>query len=358
VPYIRYRPNSLFGEACEVSVKRSTHSSSDIATLALRSGPGPQREQSNRVANGKLGAALTSLLSILVGVALVPIAILLVQLWQTTMQGGWEDKTAASATGFDQSVQDPSALEIVLSSPDTIQVDAAGETDFHLAIDATDTLPPRSIVAVSGMHDGASFSEGRPYGTSGWSLRPDEIGDLQLRLPGTANSASTLHIELLAADGAVLAQSETRLTITSELAEPKTWMTLEGNPFDQIAASSFVEPTPPVPSRKQPRNKPSVDVRTVKVVANNPPKPRRPYDGAYALGEAAEAPAQWVEIVRAVNMHARAEQSSETVKVVEKGFKMRVTGRDKNWVQVSDPATSSMGWIYSPFLKPTMPPEL
>jgi hypothetical protein len=140
-------------------------------------------------------------------VALVPSAILLVQLWQTTM-GGWEEKTAAnrpmvmaSATGFDQSVQDPSVLEIVLSSPDTIQVNAAGETDFHLAIDATDALPARSIVAVSGLPHGASFSEGRPYGTSEWSLRPDEIGDLQLRLPAKPSSASTLHIELLAADG-------------------------------------------------------------------------------------------------------------------------------------------------------------
>jgi uncharacterized protein YgiM (DUF1202 family) len=75
------------------------------------------------------------------------------------------------------------------------------------------------------------------------------------------------------------------------------------------------------------------------------------------LGEAAEPPAQWVEIIRAVDMHTRAEQSSETVKVVEKGLKMRVTGRDKNWVQVSDPATSSNGWIYSSFLKPTKPPE-
>jgi hypothetical protein len=343
-------------------VKRSTNSDPDIATL--HSELGPPRERSNRAVTGKLGAALKGLLSVLVGLALVPIAILLVQLWQTTIQGGWEDKTAAnktletaSATGFDQSFQSPSAIEIVLSSPDTIQVKAVGETDFHLAIDATEALPPRSIVAVSGLPHGASFSEGRPYGISGWSLRPDEIGDLQLRLTQNPDSASTLHIELLAADGAVLAQSETRLTINSELAEPKTWMTLEGNPFDQIAASSFVEPTPPMPSRKPTRTKPLVDVRAVKVVTIKPPKPRRPYDGAYALGEAAKPAAQWVEIVRAVNIHARAEQLSETVKVVEKGRKMLVTGRDKNWVQVSDPATSSKGWIYSPFLKPTEPPQ-
>jgi uncharacterized protein YgiM (DUF1202 family) len=74
------------------------------------------------------------------------------------------------------------------------------------------------------------------------------------------------------------------------------------------------------------------------------------------LGEAAEAPAEWVEIVSAVDMHARPQQSSKTVKVVEKGLKLRVAARDKKWVQVSDPATSASGWIYSRFLKPTEPP--
>ena len=74
------------------------------------------------------------------------------------------------------------------------------------------------------------------------------------------------------------------------------------------------------------------------------------------MGEAAEGPAEWVEIVRPVDMHARPQQSSETVRVVEKGLKLRVNARDKNWVQVSDLATSANGWIYSRFLKPTEPP--
>ena len=129
------------------------------------------------------------------------------------------------------------------------------------------------------------------------------------------------------ADGAILAESETRLTIATELAEAKTWMTLWGNPLDRLALSDLVEPIPPIPQRKPARGKTSLDIRTVKIMTVKPPMPKPPYDGAYALGEAAEAPAQWVEIVRAVNMHARAEQSSETVKVVEKGLKMRVTGR-------------------------------
>ena len=42
--------------------------------------------------------------------------------------------------------------------------------------------------------------------------------------------------------------------------------------------------------------------------------------------------------------------------MAERGLKLRVAARDKNWVQVSDPATSANGWIYSRFLKPTEPP--
>ncbi|MGH6866586.1 MAG: SH3 domain-containing protein [Methyloceanibacter sp.] len=87
------------------------------------------------------------------------------------------------------------------------------------------------------------------------------------------------------------------------------------------------------------------------------PQQERPrHDGAWALGQAAEGPAEWVEVVSAVDVHARPKQSSETVKVVEKGLKLVVTARDKNWVEVSDPATSTKGWVYKRFLKPTEPP--
>jgi SH3-like domain-containing protein len=56
-------------------------------------------------------------------------------------------------------------------------------------------------------------------------------------------------------------------------------------------------------------------------------------------------------------MHVKAEQSSETVKIIAQGgIKLRVMARDKNWVQVNDPKTSTTGWIYNRFLKPTEPP--
>jgi hypothetical protein len=312
---------------------------------------------------------IKGLISALVCIALVPTAILFVLLWQGGMRprvamppSGLNAASTSSSTGLAQPGQGPTALEIALSSPDRIEAKAGEQIDFPIAIDATENLPPRSLIAVSAMPDGASFSEGRPYGATGWSLRPDEIGELRFRLPEARSGASDMRIELLAADGAVLAQSETRLNIAVDPAEAETASVVESNPFEQIAQAEPpkpIEALPPPPQRKPAplaKTEPAVKVTTVKVVTIKPPGPTRPHDGAFALGEAAEAPAEWVEIVSAVDMHARPQQSSETVKVVEKGLKLRVAARDKNWVQVTDPATSASGWIYSRFLKPTEPP--
>jgi hypothetical protein len=160
-----------------------------------------------------------------------------------------------------------------------------------------------------------------------------------------------MRIELLAADGVVLAQSETRLNVTPAPVETDTVSAVESSPFEQSAAPKASEALP------TPKRAPSATVKTVKVVPIEPATPSRPHDGAFALGVAGDAAAEWVEIIRPVDMPRRApEQSSETVKVVEKGLKLRFAARDENWVQVSDPFTSANGWIYSRFLKPTTPP--
>jgi hypothetical protein len=312
---------------------------------------------------------IKGLIFALVGIALVPTAILLVLLWQGTIwpradgamppAGGLTAASTPSSTGLVQPVQGSTAPEIALSSPERIEAKAGEEIDFPIAIDATEKLPFRSVIAVSAMPDAASFSEGRPYGATGWSLRPDEIGELRFQLPQARSGAFDMRIELLAADGAVLAESETRLNIAADPTEAETVSVVESSPFEQIAqgeAPKSVEALPPLPQRKpSAKIEPSVKVVTAEVVTIKPPSPTRPHDDAFAL-DAAEARAEWVEIVRPVNMRTRPQQSSETVKVAKKGLKFRVTARDKNWVKVSDPATSANGWIYSSFLKPTEAP--
>jgi hypothetical protein len=267
-------------------------------------------------------------------------------------------------------------LEVVLSSPNRIDADAGQEVDFPLAIDATQTLPPRSIIAVTALPEGASLSEGRPYGVTGWSLRPDEIGSLRLKLPARAG-ASDLRLELVSGDGIVLAQSETKVSIAPSPAQIATVALAEDAAQDDAAKTGATDITgsvdslPPLPARRPAKSAGSeVKVTTVKVVtipapnstAQVIPKPTanpfRPHDGGYALGPASEDPQSSGERMTtktAVDMHAKAEQSSETVQVAEGGVKMRVVARDKNWVQVTDPKTSATGWIYNRFLTPAAP---
>jgi len=331
--------------APELPMKRA------LSEIAQRFAPEPPREENEEAglleppsgsaptAERRRGLPLKALTAAVIGGALIPTTIF-VALWgQGTMQ-----------TRNDGTVASEAAPEIALSSPEKIEAKAGEVIDFPVAIDATEKLPSRSVLAVAAMPDGASFSEGRPYGATGWSLRPDEIGELRFRLPNAQSGAFDMRIELLAADGVVLAQSETRLNVTPAPVETDTVSAVESSPFEQSAAPKASEALP------TPKRAPSATVKTVKVVPIEPATPSRPHDGAFALGVAGDAAAEWVEIIRPVDMHARPEQSSETVKVVEKGLKLRVAARDENWVQVSDPFTSANGWIYSRFLKPTTPP--
>lgn len=331
--------------------RRLTAGEPTISALVERFASGSPGSQSNVKERGK-ASSVRRPIAALVTVALVSMAIGLLLLWQ-------------GAPGYLQGDNaTPKAIpEIVLSSPAKLEAKIGEEIDFAIAVDSTEALPARSLIAISGMPDGASFSQGRPYGMTGWSLRPDEIGDLQLRLTNAQTGAFDMRIELLAADGAPLAQSETRFNIASDPIEGEAVSAVQSGSLREIAqaieASAPAEPLPPSPQRKpahSAKTEPSLDITTVKVVTVKPAASARPHDGAYALGVAADNPAEWVEIVSAVDVHAGPEQSSATVKVVEKGLKLQVTARDKNWVQVLDPATSTKGWIYKRFLKPSEPP--
>jgi hypothetical protein len=328
------------------------------------------------------GALVKGVITALFGVALVPLAIWFVLLWQDMMRPGGDHgmtlEPSSIATRLPDAAdshpkQTASHLEVVLSSPDRIAANSGETVAFPIAIDATEALPVRSIIAVTALPEGASFSAGRPYGEHGWSLRPDEIGDLQLRL-AAESATSAMRLDLVAGDGTVLARSETQIGIDAlppvvAMVDDPTLDTLQMTetdaPLPQVAPAeetAAVVDLPPSPRRKPSSSSPvaaapAMKVNKVKVVTIAPPKPARPHDGAYALGSPADAaPAEWMETKTAVDMHAKAEQSSETVKVAEGGVKMRVMARDKNWVQVNDPKSSTTGWIYNRFLQPTEPP--
>ena len=61
----------------------------------------------------------------------------------------------------------------------------------------------------------------------------------------------------------------------------------------------------------------------------------------------------WVALVGYANVRVAPSSNAETIKIAEKGTKFRATGRKGNWVQVTDPDTAEVGWVYSRYVEAT-----
>ena len=151
---------------------------------------------------------MQALIAALILVALVPSAMLGGMIWSGMIPAPWTmpwttpwtTQTAApheaAPSGIEQASvtatpgpatilpkQNVEVPAIALSAPDRLEARSRSGGGFRLALDGTDALPARSIITVSGLPQGATFSDGRPYGETEWTLRADEIGDLELTLP-------------------------------------------------------------------------------------------------------------------------------------------------------------------------------
>jgi hypothetical protein len=65
---------------------------------------------------------------------------------------------------------------------------------------------------------------------------------------------------------------------------------------------------------------------------------------------------EWVELSGYVNVRKSPAQTAETLRIAQKGEKLRVDDRKGNWVQVTDPATNETGWVYSRFIETAQTP--
>jgi len=65
---------------------------------------------------------------------------------------------------------------------------------------------------------------------------------------------------------------------------------------------------------------------------------------------------EWVGFSTDVNIRKAPSPSAETLRIAQKGEKLRIMGRESKWVEVSDPATSETGWVYSRFTEPAQSP--
>ena len=385
-------------------------------------------------------------------VSLIPTAIILGLLWQGAIRlpGDHttifkEDKAPlvgteqASLTSSAPQAETEARPEIALTSKPRIEAKAGEDVPFSIAIDSGDMLPARSIIAIREIPPGATFSQGRPYGSSGWSLTPDEIGDLQLRLPKGVTSGTDMRIELMGADGTILASATTRLEIAQD---PRAALVLRSDESDRIddlinhgqkmvevgylagARAYFrraveagsgeaalllgacydpafikkigaqgIEPdlkeartwyerakqlgvadadaklaqladqwpdhwnplqeaqegaAPPVAEEAGATG--GADASTESAAPSGQPVPVVPTDPA------SSGKKEWVELSGYVNVRKSPAQTAETLRIAQKGEKLRVDDRKGNWVQVTDPATNETGWVYSRFIKTAQTP--
>jgi hypothetical protein len=125
----------------------------------------------------------------------------------------------------------------VLSAPSMLKAITGETVPFPVALDGTDGVPARSIIAISGLPHGSRLSSGRPYGETEWNLKPDEIGDVQLVLPNTMGNEANLLIQLVAPNGGVLAATTTILKVTAGLANipvyPVKTQLIQGQVWDE-----------------------------------------------------------------------------------------------------------------------------
>jgi hypothetical protein len=402
------------------------------------------------------------IITALVLVSLIPAALLLMLLWQ----GGFQvprtgivpgpaidvevptlpapQQAAVVATPAALDTPDPLATEqpepdIALTAPVKLLAKAGDEVPFDVTLDTDETLPSRSLVAVRSLPDGATFSQGRPYGESEWSLRPDEIGDLKLRIPANATGSSDIHVDLVAADGSILASAVTRLDITPDPKQALILRADESGRIDDLIAhgqkmidvgyfagarayfkraaeagsgeaalllcatydQAFIDKIGAQGIKADPKEAAAwferakelgitdgearlTELRGAVAQPAAPPPPALPSAlpappapaptpaGTTSAAAASmpmnsvtitDAPArlpagkeEWVELSSYANLRKEPSSNAETIKVAEKGTKLRVASRKGNWVQVTDPATSEMGWVYSRYVEATPSP--
>ncbi|MGH6827106.1 SH3 domain-containing protein [Methyloceanibacter sp.] len=303
-------------------------------------------------------SGMRTLIAVLIAVALLPSLTLGAMLWLGAIKTPWSTgahaesvpspaaKASLAATmpvpDRVQSKQVAAVGALALSAPDALDAEAGGETPFAVALDHAGALPARSVIAIAGLPHGATLSAGRPYGEAEWNLRTDEIGDLRIALPKAASGESKLRVKLVAADGEILAGTETTLKVAAA-SDP--------------GANDSAQGQAPVPEHIYDPNLVDVaawDGKTqqllgasgVEEVFTTPDTPLAPPAHVLPSQDGDGDAKAWIA-PEFVNLRKGPTSSAEVISVVAKGSKLEVMGRKRGWVKVTNPATSESGWVYA-----------
>jgi len=282
-----------------------------------------------------LTSGIRTLTAVLVVVALLP-NLTLAAFWLRVIDMPWSGPVALQLNESPMTAVQSAIPLPVLSAPAMLQATAGEDVTFPIALDGTDGVPAGSIIVIKGLPQGSRLSNGHPHGEADWSLKSGEIGDLHLMLPDAAIGESKLMIQLVPPDGRIVADTATVLRMT---AHP----TLEAGTNGIETEATEAEMSDP-----QELEATSVEERPPNLAAATstsdlvPLPTRRPAPTA-----SGDVDANWIKPSAFVNLRKGPTSSAPVVGVVAKGAKLRVVGRKRGWVEVTNPATSERGWVYA-----------
>ena len=283
-----------------------------------------------------LASGIRRLTVVLVAVALIP-SLTLAAFWLGLIDPPWSKPVRLPLTESHTPSVGSATMHPVLSAPDMLEATEGQEVAFPIALDGTDGVPPGSIIVIRGLPSGSTLSNGRPQGETEWDLKPDEIGDLHLMPTAAGGGESKLTIQLVAPNNSILAEAATRLRIAPDPKANIAADAIEAEPAE-VQVSDLPDQEPQTVMKESAGN---ADTRTS--MSDLPPLPtRRPSSSTNDDGRA-----NWIRPSAYVNLRQSPSSSAPVVSVIAKGAKLRVIGRKRGWVQVTNPATSQGGWIYS-----------
>jgi hypothetical protein len=257
----------------------------------------------------------------------------------------------------------------VLTAPAFLEAAAGESVLLPIALDGTDGVPADSTIAVTGLPQGSTLSKGRPFGDTVWKLERDEIGDLQLVLPNSAGGQAKLTIHLMAPDATVVADAETVLQVAtaSQDSLPRNAEDTDdaslapANQEPALFGMSVLGVSPEITdaqlAHETPKRRPDPGLGEAKPSAAATEREEEPVQSEPRIVQSqGRAPAKRTvanvgtnEVKTSVflNLRQAPSPSAEIIRVVAKDTKLRVVARKGRWVQVTDPATSAKGWIYT-----------
>jgi Bacterial SH3 domain len=283
-----------------------------------------------------LSSVIRALVAALILVALIPNLTLGAIFWFGVIDPPWSRLATHPPNEVSGPVAQPAVPSPVLSSPATLEATAGGDISFPIALDGTDGVPARSIIAIRGLPQGSKLSSGRAYDETEWNLKPDEIGDLHLVVPNTASGEAKLLIQLVATDGAIIADTTTALRMMAH----STANFGASNINRELAESPVVdEPAEtPGPTGAEPRLA-TLEAEMAAPKDSVPLPTKRP-------AQTANDDVNWITLT-SVNLRERPTRSAPAVGVVGKGTQLHLIERKRGWVRVTNLATSEKGWIYA-----------